>query len=71
MTTIRVSHPNGYSGVLYGESSMSIYYDGREVLHTGFRSINTKEELYKRLEEMPEFIAMLIKTSEEYRKHNG
>ena len=69
--TIRVSHPNGYSGVLYGESSMSIYYDGREVLHTGVRTIITKEELYKTLEEMPEFIAKLIKISEEYRKHNG
>ena len=52
---IRVEHPNGYSGVLYGESSMSISKDGKEVLHTGFRNkdINSKEKLYEQLEKMP------------------
>lgn len=57
--TIRVDHPNGYHGVLYGRKSMSIYYNGDEIFHTGFRKINTKEELYKQLEEMPELMKKL------------
>ena len=65
--TIKATHENGYSGVLYGNSSMSIYYNGREVLHTGFRTIETKEELMEELENMPNFVAMLEKISEEYR----
>lgn len=28
-------------------------------MHTGFREINTAEELYNELEEMPEFLKML------------
>jgi hypothetical protein len=47
---------NGYSGALYGESTMSIYdRTGREVLHTGFRDINTEEELIEFVEHFPEF----------------
>lgn len=41
-----VSERNGYSGVLYGRSSMSIYdQQGHEVIHTGFRAGNTLEYL--------------------------
>lgn len=37
---------NGYKGMLYGESSMSIYGpDGARVFDTKFRNINTLEEL--------------------------
>lgn len=51
-SVVKVEHPNGYIGILYGKQSMSIYdMDGREVLHTGFRHINTKEELYEYLGE--------------------
>lgn len=40
------SENNGYSGVLYGRSSMSIYdQQGHEVLHTGFRAGDTLEYL--------------------------
>lgn len=40
------SPKTGYRGVLYGKTSMSIYdKDGKEILHTGFRSINTPYEL--------------------------
>ena len=54
---IIVEHPNGYKGILYGARSMSIINaDGKEVLHTGFRNINTKEELYTQLSEMPDFL---------------
>ena len=36
----------GYTGKLYGESSMVVYDpDGNEVFHTGFRNINTEAEL--------------------------
>lgn len=60
---ITVNHPNGFSGKLYGESSMSIFdRDGNEVLHTGFRSadINSENALYEHLETFPEFLSMLI-----------
>lgn len=56
---IYVEHPNGYSGRLYGISSMAIYKDGKEVLHTGFRAINTKEKLYAWLAEMPLFMELV------------
>lgn len=59
---ISVTHPNGFSGKLYGESSMSIFdKDGNEVLHTGFRNadINSEKALYEHLESFPEFLSML------------
>ena len=56
---IMVEHENGYYGCLYGKSSMSIYKDGIEVLHTGFRNINTPDELYEQLSEMPDFMEMI------------
>ena len=52
---IMVQHENGYYGCLYGKSSMSIFKDNKEVLHTGFRNINTPDELYEILSEMPSF----------------
>lgn len=65
---IEVKHPNGYSGILYGKSSMVIFYNGEEVLHTGFRNenIKTKEDLYKELEGMSEFLKMLDESFDEY-----
>lgn len=56
---IMVEHENGYYGCLYGKSSMSIFKDNKEVLHTGFRNINTPDELYEQLSEMPSFMEML------------
>ena len=52
---IMVEHENGYYGCLYGKSSMSIFKDNKEVLHTGFRNINTPDELYEILSEMTSF----------------
>ena len=49
-------HENGYSAVLYGKSSMVVYYNGEERLHTGSRGINTEEEVMELLEKMPEFM---------------
>lgn len=60
MGGIKVEHPNGYMGIIYGKSSMSIYdEEGHEILHTGSRNINTKEELYELLEGMPKFVEIM------------
>ena len=53
---IMVEHDNGYYGCLYGKTSMSIFKDNKEVLHTGFRNINTPDELYELLSGMPEMM---------------
>lgn len=56
MQAIKVEHPNGYLGILYGEHSMSVYdSSGNQVLHTGRRTIHTKEDLYNLLERIEEF----------------
>ena len=53
---IRARHDNGYAGLLYGKTSMSIYApDGRECLHTSKRAINTEKELLELLADMPGF----------------
>lgn len=60
MGVIKVEHPNGYLGVLYGESSMSIYdKDGHEVLHTSSRTPQTEQDLYQILDGMPELLKAL------------
>ena len=52
---------NGYTGVLYGESSYSIYdSNGNEVMHTGSRNINTYEELVNCVEEYPRLRQLLL-----------
>lgn len=70
---IYIKHPNGYSGKLYGESSMSIFKDGKEVMHTGFRSeeIQTEEDLYKHLEDMPKFMNLLFGNIEDVIKEQN
>lgn len=51
------THENGYSAVLYGKTSMSVYHNGKEVLHTGSRNANTEAEVKEMLTEMPEFLS--------------
>ena len=52
---------NGYTGILYGKSSISIQNEsGREVFHSGRRTANTLEELQIQVDEFPEFIKMLM-----------
>ena len=54
---IEYKSENGYSGSLYGRASMRIYdKNGNEVLHTGFRNVNTLEELKEVVDNMPEFL---------------
>lgn len=56
MAMITYVSPNGFKGVLYGESSLSIYAaDGHEILHTGSRSIDTYDELVDTVEQFPSF----------------
>jgi hypothetical protein len=63
---IKYTSDNGYTGVLYGRSSMSIYDpEGHECLHTGFRNINTYEELVETVNEQPEFMKALEKMRSE------
>ena len=63
---VKVKHPNGYTGILYGKSSMVIHDpDGHEVMHTGFRNIHTKEQLYDYLGRFPEAWGVIRKMLEE------
>lgn len=58
---IEVEHPNGYTGCYYGRHSMSIYKDGKEVMHSGScYGKRSPDELYKRLEGMPEFFKVMF-----------
>lgn len=52
---------NGYTGRMYGNSSLSIFEtsSGKEVFHTGFRSCNNLKELQKQVDGFPEFLAAL------------
>lgn len=59
---IKYKSDNGYTGVLYGKSSMSIYNpEGKEVFHTGFRkkNINSLDALKKHVDTFPEFMKIL------------
>lgn len=59
---IKYTSDNGYTGILYGKSSYAIHdKNGKVVFHTGFRNINTYEELVKQVDEYPEFLKMLSK----------
>ena len=62
---IMVEHKNGFYGCLYGKSSMSIFKNNKEVLHTGSRTPNTPEELYDVLETMPQFLEMVEQLKKE------
>lgn len=64
-TEIIVKHPNGYSGMMYGESSLTVFDSHmRKVLHTGSRNVKTAEELYTTLELMPGFMSLIEKIDE-------
>ena len=60
MNTIIYASKNGYTGMLYGKSSMIIQdKDGVEVFHTGFRKANTYDELVEQVETYPDFLKLL------------
>ena len=61
---IEYKSENGYTGFLYGESSMAIGIvqpDGRfqEILHTGSRAGNSMEYLKEQVDTFPEFLKAL------------
>lgn len=59
---IEYTSPEGYTGQLYGKSSYRIVDKyGKEVFHTGFRTINTFEELKEDVDDFPAFLEMLLK----------
>ena len=49
---------NGYTGRMYGKSSLAIYEtaSGKEVFHTGFRRCNNLKEFRKQVEEFPRLL---------------
>lgn len=53
------NHSNGYSAILYGKSSMSVYYNGKEKFHTCSRNVNTEDEVMEFLSKMPSFLVEL------------
>lgn len=56
-----IHHPNGYSAKLYGKSSMSIYFRGKEVSHTGRRNVNKDDEVKELLDKYPELMESISK----------
>ena len=64
---IEYTSPNGYTGQLYGKSSYRIINsEGKEELHTGFRGINTFEELKEQVDNYPEFKRILFGDESKY-----
>lgn len=58
---------NGYTGRMYGKSSLSIYESesGEEVFHTGFRKCNNLKDLRKQVEEFPKLLNAISRMKEE------
>ena len=67
MADIVINHPNGFSGIIYG-NSMRIWGPDDFYLHTYNRNpdIKTNEDLYKHLEGMPDFIRLLVPDTDHY-----
>ena len=60
MKRIEYKSANGYSGVLYGKSSMIIRDpEGKEILHTGSRIPNTLYELMDIVDTIPKFMKIM------------
>ena len=70
-TTIKYTSANGYTGILYGQSSMSIgkvREDGTfdEYLHTGARAGGGVAYLKHQVDTFPEFLEMLTAATEDH-----
>ena len=65
--TIKYTSPNGYTGILYGESSLAVFKpDGTQSLHTGRRNIETYEELVKLVDDHPNLLKILLDHRDEW-----
>lgn len=64
---MKVKHENGYTAIVYGKSSISVFKDNKEVLHSGslIKPFNTEKEVYEYLEQLPKLIEKLDKIFEE------
>lgn len=65
MANITYTSDNGYTGILYGESSLSIGKladngEFKECFHTGSRAFDTYEELKEHVEDFPNFLKVLF-----------
>ena len=59
--TIKYTSKNGFTGIMYGERSVSIFReDGKEVFHTGSRGFDTYDELVDFVEKYPEFYELFM-----------
>ena len=57
---IQYTSKNGYTGILYGKSSLMIFdKDGKLSLHTGNRTANTFEELVEIVEGHPRLVKLI------------
>lgn len=63
---IEYKSTNGYTGRMYGKSSLSIFEteSGKEVFHTGFRRCNNLKELLNQVEEFPKFLDAIRRMKE-------
>ena len=69
---IKYTSENGYTGMIYGESSMRIIDTyGKEVLHTGFRTISTEAELKEFVDDFPNKRKSLLKLFENLSKEGA
>lgn len=50
---------NGFTGILYGKSSLSIMYGDHEAFHTYSSNIHNLKELKEFVDNWPEFIRTL------------
>ena len=58
--------PNGYKGLLYGESSLKVLdYTGKEVFHTKGTTIKTTSELKEFVDGFPTMRKSLLKLYQE------
>lgn len=65
----RYTSPNGYTGILYGTSSLKILdHKGNQVMYTNARNINTYFELKEFVDEYPKMRANIRKLYEELSK---
>lgn len=59
-----INPETGYKGVMYGKSNLSVFdKNGKEVMHTGSRNINTYNELVRFVDTFDEFIKILARTT--------
>lgn len=57
---IIMEHPNGYTGCIYGKSSLVVTKDDKKVFHTASRTVNTADELFEFLEKFDETLKDLF-----------